>query len=89
MVRTSHYKYLQLLHGRLCGRLPADSVELGWTYVIDCANEVYIGGAETGMPRRFWIRMIIHRNCILAAKTNVWILCTIVEHQLTVSMCLR
>jgi len=51
----SHYKCLKLVHGFLCGKLPAKSAEMRWTYVIHHANDVYGGGSETEMSRRFWI----------------------------------
>ena len=70
MVRTSGYKYIQLVHGFLCGKLLAESAEMRCTYVIHYANDVYSGGSETVMSQRFWIRMIIHRNGILAAKED-------------------
>jgi len=64
------YKYLKLVNGCLCGKLLAESAEMRWTYVIHHANNVYSGGSETEMSRRFWIQMIIHRHCILAAKKD-------------------
>ena len=70
MMRTSHYKYQKLVHVCLCGKLPAESAEMRWTYVIYHTNDVYSGGSETEMSRRFWIRMMIHRNRILAAKND-------------------
>ena len=70
MVRTLCYKYLKSLHGFLCGELPAESAESRWTYIIDHATDVNIGGSGTEMTRRFQIRMIIHRNGILAAKND-------------------
>jgi len=70
MLRTSHYKYQKLVHGLLSGKLPAESAEMRWTSVIQHANYVYGGGSETEMSRRFRIRMIIHRNGILAAKND-------------------
>ena len=60
MVRTSAYKYLKLVRGFLYGKLPAESAEMRWTYIIHDANDVYSGGSETGMSRRSWIQMIIH-----------------------------
>jgi len=68
MVMTSGYKYLKLVHGLLCGKMPAESSAMRWTHVIHHSNDVYSGGSETEMSQRFWIRMIIHRNGILAAK---------------------
>jgi len=70
MVRTSGYKYLKLGHGFLSVKLPAERTETGSTYIIHHANDVYGGGSETEMSRRFWIQMIIHRNGILAAKKD-------------------
>jgi len=70
MLRTLGYKYLKLVHGFLCRKLLADSAEMQWTYVIHHANDMYSGGLETEMSRRFWIRMIIHRNGILAARKD-------------------
>jgi len=89
MVRTSGYKYLKLGHWFLCGKLPAASTEMRWTYVIRHADDRFSGGSETEMSRRFWIHTIIHRNSILAAKKPVWILCTIVEHPMTGSLSVR
>jgi hypothetical protein len=60
MVRKSGYKYLKLVHGVLCRKLPAESVETRWTYVIDHVNDVYSGGSETEISRRSWIQMILH-----------------------------
>ena len=68
MVRTSRYKYLKLEHGYLCGKLPAESAEMRWTYFIHHAYDMYSGGAETEMSRRFWIRKITHRNGVMAGK---------------------
>ena len=70
MVRTSGYKYLKLVHGLFCCKLPIKSAEMSWTYVIHHADDVYSGGSETEMSRRFGIRMIIHTNCILAARND-------------------
>jgi len=70
MVRTSRYKYLKPVHACLCGKLLAESTEMAWTYVIHHANDMYGGGSETEMSRKFWIRMMIHRNRILAAKND-------------------
>jgi len=70
MVRTSRYKYLELVHGCLCGILPAGSAEMRWTYVMHHANNVYSDGSETGMTQRFWNRMMIRTNGILAAKAD-------------------
>jgi len=69
-VSTSRYKYLKLVHACLCGKLPAESAEMRWTYVIHHANDVYSGGSETEMSRRFWIRMMLHRNDILAVQNE-------------------
>jgi len=60
MVRKSGYKYLKLVHGGLCGKLPAERVETRWTYIIDHVNDVYSGGSETEISRRSWIQMIFH-----------------------------
>ena len=68
MVRKSGYKYLKLVHGVLCRKLPAESVETRCTYVINQVNDVYSGGSETEISRRSWIQMKLHRNCILAAN---------------------
>ena len=54
----------------LCDKLPAESAEMPWTYVILHSNDVNSGGSETEMSRRFWIQMILHRNGILAAKQD-------------------
>ena len=70
MVKTLGYQYLKLVHGYLSGKLPAESTETQWTYVILHANAVYSGGSETEMSRRFWIQRIIHRTGILAANTE-------------------
>jgi len=70
MVRTSGYKYLKLMHRFLCGKLPAESTETRWTYVIHHANDMYSGGSETEMSRRFWIQIIIHKHSILAANKD-------------------
>jgi len=70
MVRTSGYKYLKLVHGFLCFKLLAESVETRWTYVIHHANDMYSGGSETEMSRTSWIQMIIHKNGILAANRD-------------------
>ena len=45
----SGYKYLKLVHGLLCHKVPAESVETRWTYVIHHANDVCSGGSETEM----------------------------------------
>jgi len=68
MVKTSRYEYLKLEHAFLCSKLPTESAEMRWTWVIHHANDVYSGGSETGMSRRFWIPIILNRNGILAAK---------------------
>jgi len=60
MVRKSGYKYLKLVYGVLCRKLPAESVETRWTYVIDHVNDVYSGGLETEISRRSLIQMILH-----------------------------
>jgi hypothetical protein len=60
MVRKSGYKYQKLVHGVLCRKLLAESVETQWTYIVDHANEVYGGGSETEISRRSWIQMILH-----------------------------
>jgi len=60
MVRKSDYKYLKVVNGVLCGKLPAESVEMRLTYVIDHVNDLYIGGSETEISRRSWIQMILH-----------------------------
>jgi len=52
MVRKSGYKYLKLVHGVLCHKLLAESVDTRWTYVIDHVNNVYSGGSETEISRR-------------------------------------
>jgi len=70
MMRMLQYTYLKLAHGFLWSKLLAESAETRWTYVISHANDMYGGGSETGMSRRFWIRMIIHRNGIPAAKQD-------------------
>jgi len=70
MVRTSHYKYQKLVHGFSCGKLPAESTEMRWTYLIQHANDIHSGGSETEMSQRFRIQMIIHSNHILTAKKD-------------------
>jgi len=60
MVRKSGYKYLELVDGVLCRKLPAESVETRWTYVIAHVNHMYSGGSETKISRRSWIQMIFH-----------------------------
>ena len=52
MVRESVYKYLKLVRGELCRKLPAESFETQWTYVIKRVNEVYSCGSETEISRR-------------------------------------
>jgi len=69
-MRTLGYKYLKLVRRFLCGKLPAESADMRWTYIIHHANDVYSGGSETEMSGRFRIQMIIHRNGILAAKKD-------------------
>ena len=49
MVRTSGNKYLQLVHGFVCGELPAGRAEMRWSYIIYYAYDVYSGGSETEM----------------------------------------
>jgi hypothetical protein len=68
MLRTSGYNYLKLMNGVLCRKLPAESIEIRLTYVINDVNDVYCGGSQTEISRRSWIQMILHRNCILAAN---------------------
>jgi len=70
MPRTSSNKFQNLVHLFLGGKLPAERAEMRWTYVIHHGNDIYRGGSETEMSRRFWIRMTIHRNGILAPKKN-------------------
>jgi len=70
MVRMSGYKYLKLVHGILCRKLPPKSAETRSTYVIHHANDMYSGGSETEMSRRSLIRMIIHRYGILATNKD-------------------
>jgi len=89
MVRTLRYRFLKPVYGFLCGKLMAKSAKMRWTYVIHHANDVYSGGPEAAMTRRFWIRMIIHRNGRLTAKWTVSMLCTILDHPMTVSMFLK
>jgi len=60
MGRMSGYKHLKLVHGFLCRKLPAESVEAQWSYVINCVNVVYSGGSETEISRRSSIEMILH-----------------------------
>jgi len=55
MMRMLQYTYLKLAHGFLWSKLLAESAETRWTYVISHANDMYGGGSETGMSRRFWI----------------------------------
>jgi hypothetical protein len=47
MVSKSGYKYQKQVQGVLCHKLPAESIETRWTYVIDHVNDVYSGGSET------------------------------------------
>jgi hypothetical protein len=68
MVRKSGYKYLKLVHGVLCRKVPAETVEMQWTYVTDHVNDVNSGGSEAEISRRSWIQIILHRHCILAAN---------------------
>jgi len=71
MVRTLGYKYLKIIHGFSCHKVPAESADMRWTYVIDDANDVYSSGSEIELSGRSWIQMIIHRTSILAAN-KVW-----------------
>jgi len=64
----SGYKYLKLVHGLLCRKLTAESIETRWSYVTNHVNDMYCGGSETRISRRSWIQIILHRNCILAAN---------------------
>ena len=70
LVKTSYYKYINLVHGVSCSEGPAESAGMRLTYVIHHANDVSSGGSETHMSRTFWIQMIIHRNGILAGKND-------------------
>jgi len=70
MVRTSGYKYLKLMQGLLCGKLSAESADMRCAYVIDYANDLYSGGSETEMSRRYWIQMTIYSSTILAPKID-------------------
>jgi hypothetical protein len=62
----SGYKYLILVLGFLCHKLPAESVEMRLCCVIFHVNDVYSGGSETEISRRSWIEMILPKNRILA-----------------------
>jgi hypothetical protein len=89
MVRMSGYKYLKLVHGFLRRKLPAERVEMRWSYVIIYVKDVNSGGSETEMSRRSRIQMILYRTCILAANRGCMHFCTIVEHPMTVSRSVR
>jgi len=70
MLRTGCYGHLQLVHGFLCSKLPAQSAEIRWTYVIHHPNEVDSDGPESEMSRSSWIQMIIPTNSRLGAKNH-------------------
>jgi hypothetical protein len=68
MVSKSGYKYLKQVRRVLCHKLPAESVEMRWTYVIHHVNDMYCRGSETEISRRSCNHIILHRNCMLAAN---------------------
>jgi len=70
MVRTSGYKYLKVVHGFLYCKLPAESAEMGWIYIIHHANDMYSGGSETEMSPKSSIQIIIHWNGILGVNKD-------------------
>ena len=68
MVRTLGYKYLKLVHGFLCSKLPTESVETRCSYVNIYVYRLYSGGLETEIFPTSWIQMTLYRQCILAAN---------------------
>jgi len=57
---------LESVDGSVCRKLPAESAEMQWSYVIYQTDDVNSGGAETERPRCFWMPMIILGKRIFA-----------------------